>query len=135
MMDSLFSHKNSADEESLKIGHHRKGMMTELIGSQDHQPIKLSFDNRISAVISESLADLYGVNEQYREFNTKDEETIHRFIYELEDPTNQLETLDTLDKQTKLLYEVIIDQLSQPDHPIHIMTKRFGFYFTKHYQD
>lgn len=70
-----------------------------------------------------------------RGFNDKDEEAIHRFIYELEDPLNPLETLDNLDRQTKLLYEVLIEQLSQEDHPIHIITKRFAFYYTKHYQD
>lgn len=79
-------------------GHHRKGNLTEFIGNDDIQPIKLSFDNRVTARISESLADIYGINEAMRGFNTKDEEAIHRFIYELEDPLNPLETLDNLDR-------------------------------------
>jgi hypothetical protein len=73
------------------------------------------------------------MNETSRDFQTKNEETVHRFIYELVDPSKEFETLDEMDKKTRLLFEILIEQLECEDHPIHILTKRFGFYFTKHY--
>lgn len=58
---------------------------------------------------NESIADLYGTvgTEFYREFLSKEEENIHRYLYEIDDPTKEFETLENYEKQTKLLFELI----------------------------
>lgn len=89
----------------------------------------------MTARASESVADLYDLREITRGLQVQDEDFVHRFIYELEDPTKEFETLENMDKQTKLLFEIIKDQLANEEHPLHIVTKRFAFYYFKHYLD
>lgn len=68
-----------------------------------------------------------------REFFSKQEENFQRFIYDIEDPSKEFETLEHLDKPTRLLFEIIKMQLMNLEHPLNIVMKRFAFYFVKHY--
>ncbi|CDW86425.1 UNKNOWN [Stylonychia lemnae] len=112
------------DIEYGNIAASKKGLARQSLETNTRGHRRLISSDTVPDLYENGLADLQTL---------KNDENKHRFIYDIEDPNNQSDTIEQMDKQTKLLFEVLRSQLFDNKHPLNIIIRRFSFYFVKHY--